>query len=504
MKSWQAVLITAILCPAVLLTGCAGQSASPAAADVQSTVSTPAAATSLTVACISGVFNPYINNTTLTLQNAGLLFEPFVCITPDMELEYRLAQNVESSGTTVTIQLRSGCCFADGSPITAQDAAASLNAARSSSTYSARFAHVISVAVQGNTIVLTLDRPDSLFAYLLDIPLLREGEAGQPQPTPTGRYTYGADGLTLVKNPFTRFASDGPDEIQLFPVSNYDEMVSALSIGEIDLYLSPGGTSTSGGITTTETYYKTNNLLFLGINAYSSNPLCNTSAGRVLLSSLLNRRDIAAKCYYSRAYAATGILNSFYPCVRGLQTIQAESDKTALEATMSQLGYQRDESTGLYTDAAGRPAAVRLLVYTGNTYKRYTASLLLQQWAECGISVTLEEADAFEDYLAAVHRGEFELYIGEMKLYNNMELDPFWSGSASAGLAPSAELLAAYDAFRTDASQAELLESLFAAEMPCIPLLWQNGSVVFGRRTSGLVPSLSDPFYSMEGLVQTN
>lgn len=498
MKSWQAALAAAVLCPALLCTGCAAQPASPAAAQVQSAANAPSGSTSLTVACIAGVFNPYISNTTLTLQNAGLLFEPLVCITPDMEPEYRLAQSVECAGTAVTIRLRSDCRFADGSPVTAQDAAASLAAARAGSTYGRRFAHVTDIAVQGDAVVLTLDEPDSLFAYLLDVPVLKAGETGLAQPTPSGRYTYGADGGTLVQNPLASFAAAGPETICLEPVSNYEEMVSGLAIGAIDLYLSPNGTALAGGITTTETHFKTNDLLFLGINSYSANPLCNTSAGRTLLSSLLNRRDIAAKCFYSRAYAATGALNSFYPCIRGRQYLPAEADAENLEAVMAQLGYRREESTGCYTDAAGRPAAVRLLVYTGNTYKRYTASLIQQQWAECGITVTLEEADAFEDYLAAVQRGEFELYIGEMKLYNNMDLTPFWSGSASVGLAPSEELLAAYAAFRADAAAAAQFEAAFAAEMPYIPLLWQNGSVVSGRRVSGIRSSLSDAFYSLE------
>lgn len=501
MKFWQAALVAMTLCPAVLFTGCASSAPSEPSDEVQSVAAAPQIAAAPTIAYIAGAFNPYLNNTTITMQNAGLLFEPLVRITPDLEPEYRLAESVDSSGLSVVIRLRDGCRFADGTAVTAADAAASLAAAKASVAYGGRFAHVTEIQPQDDrTVVLALDEPDSLFAYLLDIPVLKADETGLAQPTACGRYTYGADGEALVRNALAPFAEPGPDTILLTAVSNYDGLVSGLAMGALDFYVAPESAVSGGSITSAETYFKTNELVFLGINSYSKNPLCNTAAGRALLSSLLDRRDIGTKCYYSRAYAATGVLNSFYPCIRGQQSIPAEADGSALEAVMAQLGFALDAGTGLYTDAQGQPASVRLLTYTGNTYKRYTANLIQQQWAEYGISVAIEEIDGFEDYLAAVQTGEFELYIGEMKLYNNMDLSAFWNGGAGAGLFYSETLAAAYQAFRADASAAPQLEAAFAAEMPFIPLLWKNGAVISGQQVSGLEPSLSDPFYSLARL----
>lgn len=485
----------AALALAMALSGCqsAVTAGAPSSEPVRAASEVQAAGT-LSLARIAAGTNPYLYDDTLTRQNASLLFEPFVAITPDLELEYRLAQSIDNSGTLVTIQIRSGCYFADGAQVTAADAASSLRAACASSAYAQRFANVRDVTVEGTAVCVTLAEPDSLFAWLLDIPVLRADEVGIPQPTANGRYTYGS-GDMLVPNPRSG-ASGGPAAIELVTVANADDLVSGLAKGTIDLY--PADEAGAASINTTENYYRANDLVFLGINSYSSNPLCNTPAGRGLLSALCDRYALATGAFASQAYAATGAINSFYPCVKGRQQILAAPDTTRLEAVMTGLGYALDEDTGFYANARHVPAAVNLLVYGGNSYKRAAALQLQQQWESAGIRVTLTEASTFEEYLLAVRSGQFELYIGEMKLYNNIDLSPFWSGEASYGLAPSETLLAAYDAFRLNAGTAADFEAAFAGEMPFIPLLWHGGAVVANRRVSGIRASLSSAFYALD------
>lgn len=125
-------------------------------------------------------FNPYLSKSNITLLNSRLLFTNFVDITNDFELEYRAARSVVSSGTEVEITV--GGSFADGAAITGADAAASLEAARQSAVFGARFANMGAVRYSGNTVTVTLNRPDSLFAYLLDIPVLKAGETGRRLP----------------------------------------------------------------------------------------------------------------------------------------------------------------------------------------------------------------------------------------------------------------------------------------------------------------------------------
>ncbi|MCI2047718.1 MAG: ABC transporter substrate-binding protein [Faecalibacterium sp.] len=503
MKKSFLALPACVLCAALLLCGCqsvvTAGSVSGSATESAAAASSGAAGAPLTIACTSAGFNPYVSDDAITRQDATLLFEPLVAITPDLDLDYRMAQNVDNSGLLVTVQMRSGCFFADGSNVTAEDAAASLNAARLSSQYAARFSNVTDVVVEGSAVCITLTQPDSLFAYLLDIPVLRADEVSLSRPTANGRYTYSDGGDALVLNSRAAFPDGGPAEIGLETVAGADALVSGLAVGSVDLYVLGDDSTETTSINAVETYYRNNDLIYLSVNAGATNPLCSTATGRRLLSTLVDRNDLASKAYYSRAYAATGAINNYYPCVKGRQTILPSADASPLESTMAALGYTRADD-GTFQDEKQQPAAVSLLVYSGSSYKRYAAQLLQEQLQANGIRVDITEAASFDDYLAAVQSGQFELYIGEVKLYNNFDLSPFWSGQASYGLAPSEALLAAYSSFRQNSGTAGDFEAAFASEMPFIPLLWHSGTVVTSRRVGGVNASLSSAFYSLADL----
>ena len=51
-------------------------------------------------------FNPYLVNDSLVLQISGLVSEKLIEITPEMDIDYRVASSITSSGLSVTIQLR--------------------------------------------------------------------------------------------------------------------------------------------------------------------------------------------------------------------------------------------------------------------------------------------------------------------------------------------------------------------------------------------------------------
>ncbi len=459
----------------------------------------------LSIACSTKGYNPYLTTDTLVAQSASLLFENFIDISPDFEIDYRIAQDVVSSGYTVTITLRSGCFFADATPITTEDLLASFTAAQNSETYSARFSNVLSASITDTQLILTLASPDSLFEYLLDIPILKADDVASTTPTASGRYTYSADGTALFTNIFAPFPTDDISEIQLVTVASYDEMMSAFALGYTNYAVQGESLSTQGSsIASSEHYYKTNIMLYLGVNSYVDNPLCNTAAGRSLLSELIARDDLVLNTYDTRAYAARGALNSFYPAATNAQSILSTADSTNLEPTMTALGYTYDDESGFYLDATGATASVSILLHTTNSYKLLIANELAEEWAKYGIETTLVTTADFNSFLTMLESNEFELYIGEVKLYNNIELSSFLWGTTSYGIQMSDALLVAYYTFREDASTAAAFETTFTAEMPYIPLLWRNGVVLTNRDTSGVSASISNPFYSLEDLTFSN
>lgn len=499
------------LAACLFLTGCGAkpQDDSSPAPSPSPTPAAAAAADRLVLGYTPGDgLNPFLTGSTLVRQNAGLLYEKLVEIGPDMSIVYRLASSIDVLDLQAVIHIRGGATFADGTPVTAEDAAASLEAARTSPLYSGQLTNVTKVEVRDGAVVVTLAAPDSLFSYLCDIPVLKASETASSSPTSSGRYVY-SEG-ELVENPRCLFAEDGqPERIGLTEVGSYNEMVSGLTVGSLNLYQTSELNDSPSGVASELSYYRTNNLIFLGVNAAAAqsnamlSPLLGTAAGRGLLSQTIDRRILAEKGYYSRAYPATGAINSFYPCVLAQQVIlpEAQLDEAGARAALAALGYTENTMDGFFYNSDSQKLTVRLLVYSGNTYKRYAASLLADQLEAVGIAVTLEQTDDFEVFREKVLLGDFDLYIGEVKLYNNMDMSPFFEGGqASVGIVQSEALAAAYTAFKADQNTAGALETAFAAEMPFVPLVWRNGTVVHSSGISGLSCSISNVFYSLEGL----
>ncbi|HIV87382.1 MAG TPA: hypothetical protein H9896_04675 [Candidatus Pygmaiobacter gallistercoris] len=495
--------LAALLLAALLLTGCGGESESLSAAG---SAGVPAAqqnegagAFVLPYTAAEG-FNPYLSSSALTLQNSRLLYDSLVDITGDYQLDYNIAQSVTSSGTTVEIRVAGS--FADGTAVTGQDVAACIEAARKSALFAGRFAKVTAVRASGDLVTLTLAEPDSLFAYLLDIPVLKASEVGERTPTPSGRYSLGEDdrGAFLSANAdFT--PPEGLETIRLEEIGGYEALVSALNIGEISLLASEQESDLAGSNICSTAYYNLNNLVFLGIEASASAPLAQTAL-RQAISLGISRREIADRAYSSRAYVATGVINPRFPGQAQAATLAEEPDVETARGLIESLGYTLDEETGFYQDAAGNRLSFSLLCYSGSAFKRSAAGLIAQQLADCGIEITLQEEPDFAAYREKILSGQAPLYIGEVKLYNNMAMDAFFTdgGEARTGLALSEELLAAYRGMKADIAGLAAFETAFAEQMPFVPLVYKNGVVTYARQWSGLTPTVSDIFYQLEQL----
>lgn len=443
--------------------------------------------------------NPYLSSHIITYQNASLLYARLVNITPSFDIQNELAASIAVEGNVVTVLVGEGY-FADGATITAIDVATSLEKARQSATYGGRFTNIASVTASGNMLTIMLNEPDALFAYLLDFPILKASQVDALTPTGSGRYTLGEDesGLPIfIKNNY--YSGILPIvSISLVELTGQDALISSLNIGDISLYASESDYSVGGSASKTA-YYKTNNLVFLGMN--STNPILQNPLVRQAIGLSVNRAVLCDKAYYSRAYPATSAINSTYPISASAEpTFTQDADIVTAKTLLEGAGYTVSELDGIATDGADNRLSLNLLVCTQSAGKRYTANLVKEQLAKAGIVVTIVEVESFDAYTAALAAGNFDLYIGEVKLYNNLDLSSFFSGSTSYGIQPSETLLASYAAFRQSGSAEALaaFEEAFYAEAPFIPLLYRYGSVSYNRTLNGLQPTISDIFYQFE------
>ncbi len=456
----------------------------------------------------SAGFNPYLSDNALTCQSAQLLYCRLITVDPSFNIVYNLAARIETGGTAATIDIETDWHFADGTPITAQDVAASLLAAKTSGLYAARFANVVSVTpIGGGTVAVQLQEADSLFAYLLDVPIMKASETGLRAPTASGRYYVGttAEGeAAFLQNSFYPAAQNLPaDVIALTELSSMDALVGSLNIGDISFYATERETDVAASIANKTAYYKMNNLVYVGFNMGGGSVFSSVALRRAV-NAALSRSLICEKAYFARGYVAKGVVNTAYPFAGGAGLFSAEADTAAAAAFLSEAGYTLSAGSPYCTGPGGVVLSVTLLCPAGSTGKVYAANLIKEELAKVGIEVRLVTAENFESYIALLAAGNFDMYIGEVKLYNNMDMAPFFTpgGGAHYGIEISPTLAAAYNAFRQNSDALPAFEEAFAAEIPFAPLLYRCGTLAYNRSLTGVNPSISDLFYEFENLLE--
>lgn len=469
-------------------------------------------------------YNPYLTNNALTVQLADLLFEKLVVIDPAGDLEYRVVRAVRVEGLTVTLTVDASYCYADGTAVSAADVAACLQAARSSRLYRDRFANVERIEAAEGLVTLTLQRPDVYFAWLLDIPVMPAAETGAEKPTASGRYTYADDGDALAPNPAAAVAAP-VQRIELCEMTGADALANSLNIGAISLYASESEGLANGINSSRQAQYYTNTLVFVGFNAVTwsrwkttdadgveswhsqatgAHPLLETAAGRRAVASLFDRTALLERVYYNRGHVATGFLDTI-GAAGGAGTLPAVADSSALDSQLAALNYHKDLDGYYHLQKDGKlqeAVPLRLVVYTGSSYKRYLGQLVADALTAAGLPVETVACDTLEDYLQRIATLQFDMYIGEIKLYNNMDLGAFFDeqGAAAAGLQLPEELQTLYEAWRADAGGLGALEAALAAEMPWAPLLWRSGVLYYAKALEGFTPAAGSLFYGFENI----
>ena len=152
--------------------------------------------------------------------------------------------------------------------------------------------------------------------------------------------------------------------------------------------------------------------------------------------------------------------------------------------------------------AEGTEIFVTLLCPESNSFLRNTANVIAQQLAQVNVTVTVENVGRY-DYNEAIETGEFDLYLGEIKLPPTMRLDAFFhGGAASYGINANAGgfydnddgdgnnnavgIAGIYDRYCGGEITFDEFVKAFAKEMPFIPLCYRNGRMCYTSNVSAV------------------
>lgn len=424
----------------------------------------------------------------------ALLYEPLFTLDEHFEPQGVLCTAAEFNAETLTytLTLRSDVLFSDGSPLTASDVLAVYRRAAESTRYGARFAHVTAMRLRStNELLITLDRADARFPALLDIPIVKSGTEGELVPPGTGAYLYvsDADGAALLANSAWRGANALPlERIALFGAKDNDTAASLFTANSVHLLRTdPTGRdalAASGDVTVTA--IPTASMQFLGFNTQRA--LLSDAAVRTAMSAVIRRDTLAQALLSGHARPAQ------LPIAPESPLYPADAEQTLTEAAYA----AALESAGV---TAARPRSLTLLVNEENSFRCAVAQSLSEQLSTENLTVTVQ-ALAWSDYLAALERGSFDLYLGEVRLTADWDAGALLEaeGALNYGGFTSEPLTSALTDFlaRGDAASAAAYGAAFAAETPFSPLLFRSEALLSpAGLIEGMAPTASTPFASL-------
>lgn len=499
MKKLLASLLSAALL--LSLSACGGEAVPPdvsvssSSADVSQEETPPPAPTPFTLAWYPEYsLHPTLAANRANLTLAPLLYEGLFTVDASFQAQPLLCGSYSASEDNLvwTFTLRAGITFSDGTPLTGQAAADALNLARSpGGRYQERLADVTAVTASEeapNQLVITLRRPNGSLPLLLDIPIALGRE---DRPAGTGPYVLSEDGQSLTARPdwWQKDKTLPIPSIVLRAVTRSDELIYDFDSGDISLVevdlMATNAMGYGGNYQTWD--YPTTDFLYLGFNTRTGT--CRTAGARRAISLAVDRDAIATTIYANHAIST---LLPVHPASSLYQPGEdsLSYDPETLSAQMEQLRLQGSQLV--------------FLVNSENVAKASAAQLIAYQLEAAGFNLELKQLP-FEDYTAALSRGEFDLYLGETVFTAGFDLSPLLSSAGSLNYggwwAEEADsLLAAMQGASEDkAARAAELFTLLNEQAPIVPILFKNGSVLtqWGQ-LSGLSPVRGNVFYQIE------
>lgn len=425
-----------------------------------------------------------------TTQNnqvlASLVFESLFDIDENYEITPNIATGYAfTDSKTLRVDINPQLKFSDGSKISTEDVAYSIRAALKSEAYGSTLGCISSVEENGGSVIIRLNYENPYAVNLLTFPISSVNDDEDGFPIGSGRYKYQAtdEGKTVLtankENDFNPYITTIP----LLNIASSDSIDNAVNIGNISYAFRDLSEDTSKRFACAKKAIDINNLIYIGINGKSG--ITSNAQIRHAISLAVDRSIIAESAYSGYATAAESMFNPNFKSIENVKLFSGESDLATAKQTVTQSGYSNDY--------------LKLTILVNyNDNRLAAASLIKSQLEAAGFSVTIDQQN-FGSYTDRIEHENFDLYIGEVKLGNDMSLYPFFDENGGTRYGIDNENNECDDFYRSFLSGDEELGKFilsFNEEMPFIPLVYKKGMICYSKALHGDMQGYYGNFFS--------
>ena len=425
--------------------------------------------------------NPFKTESPTNKNLMTLVYDSLFLPADGYTIESLIGHSYTNNEKMLTVTLDPEALFSDGTPIAPSDVVYSFNLAKESDNYKGRLSNFASVAAGVGSVTFTLVSPDIYAENCLTFPIVKYGTGDKAIPTGSGRYTIAkkSGSYRLTANEYsTRAEEMATERINLVPITSDEGELYLLQTGDLTYFFDDLSDGEYTKIRANTTRVSMNNMVYIGIN---SNTIKNKKIKEAICYAV-NKNSLADSAYSGIAKLSDIPFNPAWETLSTINTSFYEQNTLKAQELLEEAGYVYAYSGNQYRSKNFEYIDFTMLVNNENEPKATMAKMIAQWLRDIGIKVTLNSV-SYDEYLRELRNGNYDLYLGEVKMSANMSLTPFFSesGNASYGINTDSATAKAYYDFIAGKTDISTFIQVFNSEKPFIPLLFREGMAYYSR-----------------------
>ena len=474
--------------------------------------------------------NPYEAQSEINRNLTPLIYDSLYAVDNSFRPIALIAESSKLNDGYLTVTIKSGLTFSDGSFVTVSDVIYSFDKAKECERYKSELSCFESAEATGAhdvsfMIKETQSEPESLLTFpvikLENVDKIEEetttkrynyndtfsddniSESVFNVPTGSGRYFLAQDKnkVFYLQGNTQRLGGYFPQykNIGLVATADTEQLHSMYSLGRINMIFDTYNTGEYTQIIGSASKIVLPNFIYLVPNKKCT--ALQDPVVRKAISYTLDRKEL---CDYSFIGNAVPTELPFYADYYKTADIKQEK-KTYNDAIrfLESNGYSQINPKYNFrykADDASKVLEFRLAVCKNNKFKVSAAEKIKEQLNRVNIRIELYKYEE-SDFFNVLSSGAYDLYIGESKMKNNLDLSGFFTAgnSLSTGIDTFSDSAEAYSLYKNNTSDINSFIDVFEEEYPFIPLLYRNGNA-FSNALMGVTDKtiVTDYYYNIE------
>lgn len=452
--------------------------------------------------------NPLLNRDDTVDKVLRLMFEPLFIIDSEMKVTPNIADsyNILQDGKCVLVKLKSDLKWQDGTAITANDMIYSLDIlkeAQGDSIYKHCYNNIKNYnKVDNLTVQINYNEGVGAIAYNLCFPLIPKAYYNgneQANMKPMGNGFYKFEAYETAKN-MSLTASNSfkgtpyITNIVVNIIPNYETQLSALNSGVIDAVVVDINNlgAVKNNISDNTGIYSTNLFEYIGLN--NNKAIFADLNSRQAIACLVPFDDIISNIYINKMTKSITPINPNSPYYGAVGLDNYNKDSNIANTLILASGFTKADFS------------FTILVNSENAARIESAKLMSQAFNSEGLN-TRVEAVSFADYKKRLEEGNFDMFLGGIKLSDTMNTSFLigTDGNANYGrysnplvdnLINTANIASDDEAYKRAIAE---LNKFISAELPVIGIGFKSEVLATSKRVKGIKqPTLNNVYGNID------